>query len=472
MHETTTRDASVPLRDASTAELVKALSHPNGWWRDTAQRLLVERRDTAAVPALVALASTADKWRTRLHALWTLDGLDAIEPALVTAALADKLPEVRNSAIRLAERWLGEAGTPDRRGGRQDGSTTTIRGFARSSAASLGALPAGPREDLLERLLRRAGDDPVTVDAALSSLRGSELAMVDRLRTSAAGDAAGRVGADDAGGDDRSQRRGRGRAEGAGRDRRRRRQPSGSEVRCCADSKSRCSARRLPGNAAGRRNAVRADGGSRPAPVSDLSRRPRRAGRRLRVSRGRPTGRRRPARPGADLRLNGEPRTFAAFAAGKDPQAQRAAALLARIVWPGKPGAAVAAPLTPVEQARFAAGRELYRNICQGCHQPDGRGQDRIAPTLVGSALALAPPDIPARVLLHGKEGPIGLMPPVGTTLQDEQIAAVLTYVRREWGQSASPVDAETVKRVREASAGRTRPWRHEELIKMLPAPK
>ena len=106
----------------------------------------------------------------------------------------------------------------------------------------------------------------------------------------------------------------------------------------------------------------------------------------------------------------------------------------------------VAAPLTPEEQARFAAGRELYRNICQGCHQPDGRGQDRIAPTLVGSALALAPPDIPARVLLHGKEGPIGLMPPVGTTLQDEQIAAVLTYVRREWGQSASPVDAESVK--------------------------
>jgi mono/diheme cytochrome c family protein len=145
--------------------------------------------------------------------------------------------------------------------------------------------------------------------------------------------------------------------------------------------------------------------------------------------------------------------------------------VLNRIVWPGKPGAAVIAPLTAEEQTRFAAGREIYRNICQGCHQPDGRGQDRIAPTLVGSPLSLAPPDIPARVLLHGKEGPIGLMPPVGTTLQDEQIAAVLTYVRREWGQSASPVDAATVRRVREADAGRNRPWRHEELMKMLPAP-
>jgi mono/diheme cytochrome c family protein len=95
-----------------------------------------------------------------------------------------------------------------------------------------------------------------------------------------------------------------------------------------------------------------------------------------------------------------------------------------------------------------------------------------LRPTLVGSALALAPADIPARVLLHGKEGPIGLMPPVGTTLQDEQIAAVLTYVRREWGQSASPVDAAD----RQAGArGQCRPhpaWRHEELIKMLPTPQ
>ena len=170
--------------------------------------------------------------------------------------------------------------------------------------------------------------------------------------------------------------------------------------------------------------------------------------------RGRPTGRRRLTRPGRTCAWPANRGTFAAFAAGKDPEAQRAAAVLNRIVWPGKPGAAVAAPLTPEEQARFAAGREIYRNICQGCHQPDGRGQDRIAPTLVGSALALARPDIPARVLLHGKEGPIGLMPPVGTTLPDEQIAAVLTYVRREWGQSASPVDADS----RQAGARRPMP--------------
>ena len=130
-----------------------------------------------------------DKWQTRLHALWTLDGLGAIEPALVTAALAEKQPEVRNSAIRLAERWLGQPGHPlvAEIAKRVEDDNPWIRA---QLGASLGALPAGPREDLLERLLRRAGDEPVTVDAALSSLRGSELIMVDRLRTSSGGDAA------------------------------------------------------------------------------------------------------------------------------------------------------------------------------------------------------------------------------------------------------------------------------------------
>jgi mono/diheme cytochrome c family protein len=126
------------------------------------------------------------------------------------------------------------------------------------------------------------------------------------------------------------------------------------------------------------------------------------------------------------------------------------------------------AALTTAEQERFNTGREIYRNICQGCHQPDGRGQDRIAPSLVGAPLALATPDIPARILLHGKEGPVGLMPPIGSTLNDEQIAAVLTYIRREWGQAATVVDAAAVTGVRASTAGRTRPWTHDEIMKLV----
>jgi hypothetical protein len=296
MHETTTRDSAMPLRNASTAELVKALSHPNGWWRDTAQRLLVERQDKAAAPALVALASSTDKWQTRLHALWTLDGPRCHRAGARHRGPRRQAPEVRNSAIRLAERWLGQPGHPlvAEIAKRVEDDNSWIRA---QLGASLGALPAGPREDLLERLLRRAGDEPVTVDAALSSLRGSELIMVDRLRASAARRRRSSP-PDDAVGHDRSQRRGRGCAERAG----------GAAEAATAEWQRSAMLRGLevallgapaPGNAAGRGNAApAARGDSGPAPVSYLSGRPRAGLAAPMRFPGRPTGRRRPRGPG------------------------------------------------------------------------------------------------------------------------------------------------------------------------------
>ena len=72
------------------------------------------------------------------------------------------------------------------------------------------------------------------------------------------------------------------------------------------------------------------------------------------------------------------------------------------------------------------------------------------------------------RIVLHGKEGTVGLMPPVGSVLSDDQIASVLTYIRREWGQAGSPVDPGTVRAVRAATAARTRPWTDKELIAIV----
>ena len=96
-----------------------------------------------------------------------------------------------------------------------------------------------------------------------------------------------------------------------------------------------------------------------------------------------------------------------------------------------------ATQLTPEEQERFEAGREVYKNICHACHQPDGRGREKLAPSLVGSSFALGPAEIAIRIVLQGKQGDVGLMPPMGATLSDEQIAGVLTYIRREWGRPA-----------------------------------
>jgi mono/diheme cytochrome c family protein len=186
-------------------------------------------------------------------------------------------------------------------------------------------------------------------------------------------------------------------------------------------------------------------------------------------ARGRGAGARAGGAGGPRLQLEREPAAFLALASRGGELGTRAAEVLERLGWPGKPGLpAPVAPLTAEEQRRFEAGREVYRNICQACHQPDGRGLERVAAPLVGSALTLAPPEVTARILLNGKEGTIGLMPPLGLTLTDSHVADVLTYVRREWGHTASPVDSAMVAAVRAQTAARTRPWTTEELLALI----
>ena len=91
---------------ARSSELVKHLADENGWWRDTAQRLLVERQDRSIVPALEKMARKSPSSPGRLHAFYTLDGLGALKPELVTTSLRDSDPHVRDNAIRLSEQFL------------------------------------------------------------------------------------------------------------------------------------------------------------------------------------------------------------------------------------------------------------------------------------------------------------------------------------------------------------------------------
>jgi glucose/arabinose dehydrogenase/mono/diheme cytochrome c family protein len=91
------------LAAASSAALVKCLSHANGWQRDTAQRLLVERKDTSSIPALMDILKASDSSIARLHALWTLEGMGVADAEVVNIALSDRDPKIRAAAIRIAE---------------------------------------------------------------------------------------------------------------------------------------------------------------------------------------------------------------------------------------------------------------------------------------------------------------------------------------------------------------------------------
>jgi len=103
VHKTTKPVKQPRMYEETAEELTTHLSHPNGWWRDTAQRLLVLRQDKSVIPVLEKMIRTSTSPLARVHALWTLQGLDAATPELVRAMMADANPLLRANAIRVSE---------------------------------------------------------------------------------------------------------------------------------------------------------------------------------------------------------------------------------------------------------------------------------------------------------------------------------------------------------------------------------
>jgi putative membrane-bound dehydrogenase-like protein len=102
-----TKLRSIPnLEKLNDKQLVAALESPNGWQRDTAQRLLVERQKKSVIKPLQKFVEKNENPKVRMQALCTLDGLNAITPGILTEALADAHPLVRANAIRISEATL------------------------------------------------------------------------------------------------------------------------------------------------------------------------------------------------------------------------------------------------------------------------------------------------------------------------------------------------------------------------------
>ena len=155
------------LGAASTAQLVEALANENPWWRRTAQRLLVDRKPPDAVPLLETMAASHASPVARVHALWTLDGLGRLETARVEAALRDASPDVRENAIRLAERRLSN----------NPRLTTALLSMAGDSGTrvrfqllcTLGSVPGSEARAVRDKLLAAGFNDHWTQVAALSA---------------------------------------------------------------------------------------------------------------------------------------------------------------------------------------------------------------------------------------------------------------------------------------------------------------
>ena len=156
------------LGSASTGELVALLEHRNGWHRDTASRLLYQRQDRSAVAGLRKLAETSNFPQGRMHALYALDGLDALGEDDVQAALGDESQHVREQALRLSEQFAQQS--PAIREKYRSMTNDADLRVRYQLAYTLGSITSAARNRMLAELMLKDGADKWIQLAVLSSL--------------------------------------------------------------------------------------------------------------------------------------------------------------------------------------------------------------------------------------------------------------------------------------------------------------
>ncbi|MCB1276554.1 c-type cytochrome [Prosthecobacter sp.] len=400
------------------AKDVKLLTHANGWVRDTAQRLIVESSDATAIPALKEMLQNENAL-ARLHALWTLDGLAAATPDVVKGALADKNAQVRAAAVRIASRDLA----PDLIAMTGEKDALVLANLA----IKLTAFNLPDADAAAAKLLASNGKTALVREGALTGLRGREAAFAKLL------------------------------AEQLTKD-------NGVQIMPVIES---LGALLAAANKAGpfeemlELAAAQPQGGPfQVAVIKGLS----------------TSGDSKSKAPAKLLWLDAEPASLKTLKGAMTDKASAKlfTAVAARLAWPGKPGAPpppVIKPLTEAQTALFEKGKTIYHTLCTACHQPHGFGLDGLAPPLVDSEWVLGKPEIAARIVLNGLAGPLKVsgrsfnlaMPPL-PQLTDEDVAGVLTYIRREWEHTASAVEVKDVTAIREASKDHPAMWTETEL--------
>jgi mono/diheme cytochrome c family protein/glucose/arabinose dehydrogenase len=289
----------------SPKDLIEYLGHPNGWWRNTAQKLIVLSNDQSVVTDLIEVVEGDDDAIKRLHALWTIEGLNAIDKELVRKLFHDKDYRVRVAAIRIGERF----------------------------------------DDLTNSLKEIAGDTSIEVlqQLILTSRRHNDLTK-DMVKT-------------------------------------------------IAD--------RYPDN-----EIIKVTAGENLNPSFDVIQ---------------------------GLRQKYKLR-------GGDAAAQ------------------------------IVHGYQIFQELCSTCHGKDAKGIDQLAPPLIGSARVKADPEVMAKILLHGLEGPVdgkkynGSMAPIAAE-SNEYLADIISYVREELN-GAGTVWRGRIRQVREATKDRTGYYTIKELQK------
>ena len=434
------------MRSEKPAQLVAHLSHANGWWRDTAQRLLVQKADKSVAPALRELVN-GDNELAAIHALWTLEGLGEVSAKDIAAAAGSGKVQTAIQAVRVAGELLDKEPEPATAhsivatlGSLKVPESAPLR---RELAAVLGRATGEARSAAFTQLGEIAGadDSGLTIDMALSGLAGNESAffqiapkdsaivapLMAAIINSADAAAINALAESTLNGPDKDLVRQLARAAVRGR----------SSTLC-----DRVLA--LAGTTS--------DEGFRQQLVSSLA-----SGK---------SGKYKPIKLGGDI-----PDGFS------DSQQKELNTLFVA----GSAEEEKSLIVSEADKALYQLGKEHYAKICVGCHQPNGKGLQFVAPPLVDSEwvdgseqrlIALVMDGMMGPVTVNGKKYDVPDVQPVMPGLRinpevgDKEIAAMLTYVRNTWGNRAAVITEDKVTKYRKEQEART-PWTEDELKKI-----
>ena len=434
VHESSKPRPAPKLGKATDAELVTFLSNPNAWHRETAQRLLSERVDKGAAALLEKALESEKSGIGRLHVLWTLEGMNRLTDDAVMIALADKEPAVRASAVALSKRFLRSIPDPTLLGELERLKDDTHPDVRRELVLTL-AVVVHPKVDaILEPALKAATADAKSLDAFLAGFTGRESELLTA------------------------------RLESAGW---KKQEPWREKFLKAAAAQ-----------AIRQRNPIVYLRMLHLAGVQP----PEESWRQTAILDGlHPVSLAKSNEPPRPIKLPTASEGLDKLLKSSDPKVAKSAESLAKLLlWPGKDGKPlpVLPPLSAKHQDLYDVGKTQFVATCAACHHPAGYGEAGKGPALIDSDWARGPQQRLVRIVLHGLHGPISInkepfnrdasleMPAMAMALDDTKIAGVLTYVRREFGDGAAPVEIATVQVLRATENGRTEQWTEKELAK------
>ncbi len=420
----------------SLNEWIKDLAHPSGTKRDTAQRILVEKSDRTTMETLWSFALNCPEPLGKIHALWTLEGMDFQFPEQAFELFHDPHPMVVVSAVRIME--IQTQRTPEI----MPMLISELRKIMHKSHTeidlqiilTLGSFRSRERIPLLAELAELYSESPLFMDAALSGIHQAESKFLDMILEPDAWS-----------------------SETVGRKNYlgklasivvKKRQPVPvNKLLHALSPDSICQTWK---------SQALLSGIARVELLTNIQ----------------------------GIPLESAPLIRKDLLDSDEGALQRNIASLKRIFeWPGHRIPLRAAkrgrPLTQREQRQFEYGESLYRASCAACHGADGSGLPPLGPPLHRSDWVQGSPQRLVRILLHGMEGPLQIngetyqppvilpnMPSVGS-LDNGKLSSILTYIRREWGHQADPVSSRMVEQIRTATYDRELPWTEKELLEL-----